>query len=142
MRSVLDRVRHAVLFELIGVAIVSPLAGWLFHAPMHRVGALAVAISLFATVWNYVYNLAFDHALRRITGRVYKTSWERILHAIVFEAGMLVFTLAPVMWWMGFGLGEALTMNVALMVFYLVYTYAYNLAYDIIFPIPAQQPRG
>lgn len=140
MRSVADRIRHAVLFEIIGVLVVSPLAGGLFDAPVQRVGVLAVGISLFATVWNYLYNLAFDHALRRFTGRLYKTPGERIWHALAFELGMLVVTLVPVMWWMGYTLSAALTMNVALMLFYLVYTYVYNLVYDLIFPIPARPP--
>lgn len=138
MRSVADRLRHAVLFEIIGVLLVSPMAGWLFHAPVHHVGVLALAVSLFATTWNYVFNLGFDHALRRLTGRVRKTQLERVVHALMFEAGMFAFTLAPVMWWMGFGLAKAVTMNLTLMLFYLAYAYAYNLAYDLIFPLPAE----
>lgn len=136
MRSVADRIRHAVCFEFIGVIIVSPLAGWLFHAEMHKVGILAIAMSLLATAWNYVYNVWFDRTLLRLRGRVRKTLGERMIHALVFEFGMLLFTLPPVMWWMNYGFAQALTMDVSLMVFYLVYTYVYNLGYDALFPVP------
>lgn len=136
MRSVADRIRHAVCFEIIGVILVGPLAGWLFNTSMFRVGALALALSLVAMVWNYVYNLWFDHALWRLRGRVGKTLTERIVHALVFEFGMLLLTLPLVMWWLGYDLLRALTMSLSLMVFYLVYTYIYNLAYDWLFPVP------
>lgn len=136
MRSVGDRIRHAVCFEIIGVLVVTPLAGWAFDADFGRVGVLAVAMSLIATVWNYIYNLAFDHLLLRLRGRVLKTPGERVVHAFVFEFGMLLITLPPVMWWMNYGFSRALAMAASLMVFYLVYTYIYNWLYDIIFPLP------
>jgi len=139
MRSVPDRIRHAVSFELIGVLIVSPLVSWAFDAGLHHVGVLAVAMSLLATVWNYVYNLLFDHALLRLRGRVRKTVAERVFHAVVFELGMLIFSLPPVMWWMSYSPLQALSMSASLMIFYLLYTYVFNWAYDVIFPIPGSQ---
>lgn len=136
MRSTADRIRHAVCFEIIGVLIVTPLAGWAFNADFSHVGVLAIAMSIFATVWNYVYNLGFDHLLLRLRGRVRKTVGERVVHAIVFEFGMLLFMLPPVMWWMNYSFQRALAMAASLMVFYLVYTYIYNWLYDLIFPVP------
>ncbi|MES1945345.1 hypothetical protein PC39_14557 [Salinisphaera sp. PC39] len=135
MRSIADRIRHAVCFEVIGVLMVGPLASWAFDAELMRVGSLAIALSLVATAWNYVYNLWFDHAMWRMLGRVRKTLSERVLHAFIFEFGMLLLTLPPVMWWLDRGVIQALNMSLSLMVFYLVYTYVYNLAYDWLFPI-------
>lgn len=136
MRSTADRIRHAVCFEIIGVVIVTPLAGWAFNAGFAHIGALAVAMSLLATIWNYVYNVLFDHALLRWRGRIRKRPLERVVHAFIFEFGMLLLSLPPVMWWMGYGLKRALTMALSLMAFYLVYTYIYNWLYDILFPVP------
>lgn len=135
MRSVADRIRHALCFELIGVLLVGPTAAWLFGTSMIRMGALAVVLSLVATGWNYVYNVWFDHALLRLRGRVRKTLLERVAHTFLFETGMLILTLPPVMWWLDYGLLRALHLSLSLMVFYLVYTYVYNLAYDWLFPI-------
>lgn len=136
MRSVGDRIRHAVCFEIIGVLLVTPLASWVFDAGLHKVGVLAVAMTLIAMVWNYVYNVGFDRLLLRLRGRVRKRPGERVVHAFTFELGMLLITLPPLMWWMSYGLERALVMNVALMTFYLIYTYLYNWAYDLVFPIP------
>lgn len=136
MRSVGDRIRHAICFEIIGVLIVTPLAGWVFSAEFGRVGVLAVAMSMIATVWNYVYNVAFDHGLLRLRGRIHKTPVERVVHAFIFEFGMLLITLPPVMWWMSYSFRQALAMAASLMVFYLIYTYVYNWLYDMIFPLP------
>lgn len=139
MRSIGDRIRHAVCFEVIGVILVGPLAGWLFGTSMIRMGALALALSLVAMGWNYVYNLWFDRALYHLRGRVQKTLAERVGHAFLFELGMLILTLPPVMWWLDYGLLRALKLSLSLMAFYLVYTYVYNLAYDWLFP--AQPPK-
>lgn len=138
MRSVGDRIRHAVCFEIIGVLLVGPLASWLFDTSMIRIGALALVLSLVATGWNYIYNIWFDRALWRFYRRVNKTTVERILHAFLFEFGMLLLTLPPVMWWLDYGLVRALNLSLSLMGFYLVYAYVYNLAYDWLFP--AREP--
>lgn len=137
MRTVADRIRHALCFEIIGLLLVTQLSGWLFKTSLVTFGILALILSVLATLWNYVYNLMFDHALLRLVKRVEKTLFERVIHAFLFEIGMLIITLPLVVWWMGYGLVEALNMSIALMVFYLVYVYIYNIVYDKIFPVPA-----
>src|SRR5699024_9115258 len=136
MRSTADRIRHAVCFEIIGVLLVTPLAGWVFSAPLQQVGVLAVAMSIIATLWNYIYNILFDRLMLRLRGRVRRNPVERIVHAVVFEPGMLCLSLPPLMWWMNYGLLRALQMDIGLMVFYLLYTHVYNWLYDIVFPLP------
>jgi uncharacterized membrane protein len=39
-------------------------------------------------------------------------------------------------WWLGIGLWEALVMDLALVVFFLVYTFAFNWAFDAVFGLP------
>lgn len=136
MRTVADRIRHALCFEIIGLLLVTQLSGWLFKTPLVTFGILALILSVLATLWNYVYNLMFDHALLRLVKRVEKTLFERVIHAFLFEIGMLIITLPLVVWWMDYGLVEAFNMSIALMVFYLVYVYIYNIIYDKIFPVP------
>ncbi|MGD8710968.1 MAG: PACE efflux transporter [Ectothiorhodospiraceae bacterium] len=138
MRTTPDRIRHAVLFEVLGVLIVSPLAGWAFDLPVHRVGVLAFGMSLLAMAWNYAYNLLFDHALLNLRGRVHKTVPERLVHAVAFEAGMFLISIPPTVWWMQVSIGEALLLSASLTVFYLVYTYLFNLGYDWAFPLPEE----
>ncbi len=141
MRSVADRIRHAVCFELLGVLLVTLLSGWVFSTEASHFGPLALLLSLIATLWNYLYNLAYDHFLLRLRGRVQKTLWERVWHAFWFEFGMLVITLPLVMAWLDYTFQLALTMSLSLMGFYLLYTYVYNWAYDRLFPLPEWQQK-
>src|SRR6218665_2686719 len=73
MRTVADRIRHTLSFEVIGLAIIIPLGAAFFHHPMEDIGVITVVSSIVATVWNYLYNWGFDHALKRLTGSVLKS---------------------------------------------------------------------
>ena len=42
MRSPLDRLRHAVSFELLALLLIVPRGSWLFHMPMNDIGLVAV----------------------------------------------------------------------------------------------------
>ena len=92
--------------------------------------------STFAAVWNYVYNLGFDRILKRLTGSVHKRMRVRVLHALLFEGGLVVMLVPLIAWWLDISLWEALVADIALVVFYVVFAFVYNLAYDHIFPIP------
>lgn len=136
MRTVGDRIRHAVSFEIIGLAIIIPLAAWVFDKPMHDIGVLGVVSSLVATGWNYLYNLGFDHAMQRLRGSTRKTPVIRLFHALMFEAGLLGVLLPFFAWYLGIGLWEAFIMDISFAVFYFCYAIVFNWAYDYLFPLP------
>ncbi len=138
MRSFPDRVRHTVLFEIIGLALVIPGGAMLFNLPATHMGVIGVGSATVATLWNFVYNLGFDHAMLRFTGHTRKSLRLRVLHALLFEGGLLVLLLPPMAWYLGMGLWETLVMDLAIVVFYVVYAFLFNLAYDRVFPVPAQ----
>lgn len=136
MRTTADRLRHAALFELIGLIIVTPLGAWVFGLPIHGVGVVAAVSATIAMVWNYLYNLVFDLGLRRATGTTLKTQPVRVIHAVLFEAGLLVLLLPFIAWYLEIGLFEALVMDASFSLFYVVYAYAFNWGYDVVFPVP------
>lgn len=138
MRSFPDRVRHTVLFEIIGLALVIPGGAMLFNLPATHMGVIGVGSATVATLWNFVYNLGFDHAMLRFTGHTRKSLRLRVLHALLFEGGLLVLLLPPMAWYLGMGLWETFVMDLAIVVFYVVYAFLFNLAYDRVFPVPAQ----
>jgi uncharacterized membrane protein len=138
MRTTPDRIRHAVSFEIIGLILVTPLGAVLFGKPLHDIGVVAIVGATLATLWNYVYNLAFDHAMLRITGAVRKSVKVRVLHAVLFEAGLLAALLPFIAWYLGISLREAFLMDVSFALFYLVYAFVFNWLYDVVFPIPAR----
>ena len=136
MRDTKDRIRHALSFEIIALVIVTPLGAWAFGLPVGDIGIVAVVGATIATGWNYLYNLMFDHALLRIAGHVRKSIAVRILHAFLFEGGLLLILLPFIAWYLGVSLIEAFVMDLAFAAFYLVYAFVFNWAYDVIFPIP------
>jgi uncharacterized membrane protein len=134
MRSRLDRIRHAILFELIGlVLIVGVLSQFGFE--MGHVGIMGVVFSVVATGWNYVYNILFDNYMIKRTGSTVKTTMNRVMHSLGFEGGLLVLTIPAIAWFLNVSLVEAFILDIGLVVFYLFYAYIYNLAYDKAFPI-------
>lgn len=135
MRTFRDRVRHALLFEAIGLAIMIPLGAYVFGLPAEHMGVVGVVSATIATVWNFVYNLGFDHAMRRRFGHTHKTFGLRVLHVMLFEAGLLIVLLPPAAWYLGITLMQALMMDIAIVAFYVVYAFAFNLAYDHVFPV-------
>lgn len=137
MRSVRDRIRHALMFEAIGLAIVIPAGAYLFGLPAGHMGVIGVGSATVATIWNFFFNLGFDHAMQRMVGHTHKGFGTRILHVALFEGGLLMILLPPIAWYLGITLMQAFVMDIAIVVFYVVYAFSFNLAYDRVFPIPA-----
>ncbi|WP_267553714.1 PACE efflux transporter [Rhizobium rhizogenes] len=135
MRSFKDRVRHAVMFELIGLAIFTPGAALLFDQPLEHMGIVGIISATAATVWNFVFNLGFDRAMMHLRGSVQKTIPIRIAHTTLFEAGLIVVLIPFIAWYLGISLMTALAMDIAIVAFYLVYAFFFNIAYDRVFPI-------
>ena len=136
MRSTGDRLRHVTLFEIIGLALVTPLGVWAFDRPYVEIGAVAIGSSVVATAWNYGYNLAFDTVLMRLRGTTWKTVPLRIFHACLFEAGLIVVLMPLIAWYLGISLWHALVMDAGFAAFYVVYAFVFNWIYDVVFPIP------
>ncbi|WP_137152395.1 PACE efflux transporter [Devosia sp. FKR38] len=138
MRTTRDRIRHTIAFEIIGLALITPLGALVFAMPMHDIGVISLVSSLVAMGWNYLYNYGFDRLLLRLRGNTAKTMRERVIHAIVFELGLVAMLMPLIAWYLGISLWQALIMDIAVALFYMVYAFVFNLAYDRIFPIPAE----
>ncbi|MFT5987633.1 MAG: putative membrane protein [Marinobacter psychrophilus] len=63
MRTTPDRIRQAVSFEVIGLIVVISFGTRVLGYSMVDIGLLGAVGATIATVWNYIYNLLFDHAL-------------------------------------------------------------------------------
>ena len=136
MRSAFDRLRHAISFEIIALILVIPAGAILFDVPLHDFGVVGIVSATLATLWNLGYNVLFDLALQRLTGTTLKSRIVRVLHALVFEAGLLMVLLPFIAWYLGISLWDAFVLDIALAAFYLVYSYVFNLIYDTLFPLP------
>ncbi|TXD98445.1 PACE efflux transporter [Psychrobacter frigidicola] len=136
MRTTKDRIRHTLGFEIIGLIIFAPLASLVFGYDLQLMGVIAVVASIIATVWNFFYNLLFDHAMLRLRGDVRKTILIRVIHALLFEGGLLLLFMPMIAWYLGITLWEAFIMDIAMATFYVVYAFIYNWIYDKVYPIP------
>jgi uncharacterized membrane protein len=140
MRTFPDRIRHALLFEVIGLALFIPAGTYLFGLPPAKLGVIGVVSATIATLWNFVYNLGFDHAMQRLVGHTNKNLGQRVVHVALFEIGLLLVLLPMIAWYLGISLAQAFLMDLAFVVFYVVYAFGFNLAYDRVFPIPLRAP--
>lgn len=137
MRTFRDRVRHALLFEAVALAIFIPGSAALFDEPIQHMGVIGVASATIATLWNFVFNMGFDRAMLRLRGTLRKTMAIRVAHTFLFEAGLVAMLIPMIAWYLGIGLWAALLMDLAIVTFYLIYGFLFNIAYDRVFPITA-----
>ena len=127
-KTLKERFMHALLFEIGGIALATPLAAWAMGSSVSHVGVLAAMLATTAMLWNMVFNFGFETIERRRQWQ--RTPRIRALHAVSFETGFIAFALPLTMWWMGIGIWEALLLDLGFFLFFLPYTYVYNWAYD------------
>lgn len=128
MRTTTERVLHAVIFEVAANALVFIILIILASAAPAQSALLTVVSSTLAMGWNYLFNLIFDNVQLR-TG--FKKDWRiRCLHAVLFEAGLLLVLIPFASWWLNITLLAALKLECGLVLFFLVYAYFFNLIWD------------
>ncbi|MBW1860708.1 MAG: PACE efflux transporter, partial [Deltaproteobacteria bacterium] len=124
MRTTADRIRHTLLFEMIGLAACAPLASWVLDKGLAQVGALSIVLSLTAMLLNYVFNLIFDTMLVRLGRPVnVRPTWMRVLHATLFEASLLILAVPVVAWWLDMTLWIAFLTDIGFALFFLIYAF-------------------
>ncbi len=140
MRTPKDRLRHTVLFELLLVMLIGPLLSMLLNQPIHTMGALTIGLSFIAMVINYVYNLAFDHTLKKLGRPIHKRSAKlRVLHALLFELCLFSFSIPMVIYVLEYTFLEALMLDLGFLITVPIYAFFFNMLYDFIFPPPSAQ---
>ena len=127
-RSVKERFFHAVVFEVLAVAICAPLGAWLLDYSLAHMGFLTLMISLIAMVWNMVFNSIFDDAQRRLGFT--RNLAARAVHSVLFEIGLILAVVPLAAWWLDIGLWEAFVLDIGIVLFFLPYTFAFNWTYD------------
>lgn len=139
MRTFKDRLRHTFLFELIALSLVAIFGAWITgHSPA-EMGTLGLMMSLLAMAWNLIYNWMFDQWDMKYRNMAPRGVKIRIIHALLFEGGLLIAGIFIVAWWLSITLLQALLLDLGFAAFFLVYAYVFNLIYDKTFPVPAQQ---
>lgn len=141
MQGFWRRVVYISLYEAIAIAMAGAGLMLMSGKSLLDSGMLAVATSAVAVVWNLVFNTFFERweARQPTVGRSVK---RRVLHALCFEGGLIVALVPLIAWWFGVSLWQALVMDLALVVFFLVYTFVFNWAFDEVFGLPVSASKG
>ena len=128
-RTPLERVMHAVLFEVVANILVFIILMVFASAAPAQTGVLTLVSSFLAMAWNYLFNLLFDTVQQRVGFK--KGLLVRSLHAILFEAGLLLVLVPFAAWWLAVTLLAAIRLELGLVLFFLIYTLLFNLAWDL-----------
>ena len=125
-----SRVFHAVLFECIALLILIPASYLLTDEGSMAMSLVMVGLSLFAVIWNYIYNLIFDWKFGY--DRLNRTLLLRVFHSCGFETGLIVLTLPVVAFALSISLMSAFLLEAAFFAFFFVYAIIFNWVYDIV----------
>ncbi|POA48157.1 hypothetical protein C1893_11785 [Pseudomonas sp. MPR-ANC1] len=129
-KSLTERIFQAIGFELLAIIICTPLLAWIMQKPLLDMGAVTVLIALLALAWNVVFNRFFDRMLERMN--IAHNAWVRVVHALLFEGGLIVMGVPLIAWWLSVSLWQAFLLDVGVLLFFLPYTYVYHWGYDVV----------
>ena len=135
-RPRLRRLIYATTFEAGGILLSAVLLLAMAETTAGKSLVFSILASTIAMLWNLAFNAAFEawEARQPIRGR---SLARRSAHALLFEAGLVLFLLPLTMWWFAVPLIEALAYEAALIVAFLVYTWIFTWAFDRLFGLPA-----
>ena len=117
-----------VLYEVFALIMMAGLATYITGHGAGEMAGLALAMSLIAMAWNYVYNYGYD----KIFGadRTKRTKKTRVLHGLGFELGLMTVTLPVLIWVLKLDFLTVLIMDIGLVIFFVLYAIGFNWAYD------------
>jgi uncharacterized membrane protein len=119
-KSLTERICQAIGFELLAVLICTPLLAWIMDKPMLEMGVATVLIAALALAWNVAFNGVFDRVLKRFS--IVHNAWVRMVHALLFEGGLVALGVPLIAWWLNISLWQAFLMDIGVLLFFLPYT--------------------
>ncbi len=123
-----ERILHMMLFEVFALIMMAGLATYITGNGAGEMAGLALAMSLIAMAWNYVYNYGYDKTFG--ADRTKRTKKTRVLHGLGFELGLMTVTLPVLMWVLKLDFLTVLIMDIGLVIFFVLYAIGFNWAYD------------
>lgn len=130
--ATLRRLIYVLSYELIAIILTAAGLRILGHGGADST-LVAVASSLTALIWNYLFNLLFE-AWERRQASARRTLRRRIAHALGFEGGLVIFLVPVLALLLGVPLLEAFLLEAGLLLFFLLYTFAFSWCFDRIVP--------
>ncbi|WP_035770124.1 PACE efflux transporter [Arthrobacter castelli] len=138
MSPVVRRIIYVISYELIAI-LLTTLGLVVLGFGGDSSGIVAVAASTIAVVWNFIWTTLFEAWEERQESQT-RTLPRRIVYAIGFEGGLVLWLLPIVAWILQVSLLQAFSLEVGLLAFFLVYTFVYAWLFDKVLP-PVRQER-
>jgi uncharacterized membrane protein len=129
-KSITERVCQALGFEGLALLICTPLLVWITGRPAQEMGAVTLGVSVLALTWNIIFNSLFDRLKARL--QLANGGWTRVLHALLFEGGLIILAVPLIAGVLKISLLEAFILDIGVLLFFLPYTYVYHWGYDVI----------
>src|SRR5471032_282413 len=129
-KSITERIIQAIGFECLAILICTPLLAWIMDKPLLEMGLVTVLIAGLALAWNVVFNGMFDRVLKHYA--IAHNAWSRVVHALLFEGGLVAMGVPLIAWWLGVSLWQAFLLDIGVLLFFLPYTYVYHWGYDVL----------
>ncbi|MFP3495961.1 multidrug/biocide efflux PACE transporter [Pseudomonas sp. SIMBA_059] len=129
-KSIIERIGQALGFEGLALLICTPLLVWITGRPALEMGAVTLGLSLLALTWNIIFNSLFDRLKVRL--QLAGGAWTRVLHALLFEGGLIIVAVPLIAAWLNISLMQAFMLDIGVLLFFLPYTYVYHWGYDVI----------
>lgn len=139
LRSAKERLFQVVCYELGGLALAVPLYHLVVGGSTQDSLLLMTALSIGVLCWAPLFNLGFDLAEHRWSGRVASDRPQRwrVVHAISYEATTVMVTLPILVFAGGHGWLDGLAVDLALTLVYMVYAYGFYMVFDWLRPVQA-----
>lgn len=126
------RIIYVVSYELIAIVLTTLILVVVGFGGGSS-GVIAVIASLVAVTWNYIWTTLFEFWESRQASKT-RTVRRRIVHAVGFEGGLVVFLVPVLAWVLDVSVLEALRLEVGLLAFFLFYTFAFAWLFDRVWP--------
>lgn len=124
---------YAITFETLAILLSTVLLAILSQSQSHNSLPVAIAVSVIALIWNYIFNSFFELIESKLKIKK-RTVMVRLTHAISFELGLFFFTIPLYIWWYNVGFIKAISMEITILVFFFIYTYLFTLVFDKLCP--------
>jgi uncharacterized membrane protein len=135
VQGIKRKVVYVAAYEAIAVTVCSGGFVIFSDASLQMAGALSVATSVIAAVWNFIFNALFEAWESRQVQR--GRGWQRrVVHAVAFETVLIAMFVPMIAWWLDVSPLHALAMNLGLAAFFLMYTFVFAWSFDRIFGLP------
>ena len=138
MSPVLRRIVYVFSYELFAILLTS-VALILMGFGGGNSGIVAVTSSAVALIWNYAWTSAFEAWEKRQEGQSRSVA-RRVVHAVGFEAGLVLILVPILAWILSVTLLDALILEAGLLVFFLFYTFPFSWLFDRFVPPARSTP--